>query len=179
MEIANQLYCPNKVCLGLETQQVCVQVIQMHFNQVVPLMTFSDTKIHSVYSVQNWLQRQNNESLTTNFSYNNYYTQGTFGVLVLIPTIFLFNTNKLNSMIHNRVHIFYKDSYIFPEVYIHFAVNLFYAEFLTEVQNIFFFVSKFLEMCKGCLGKSFKCSLGKNYIIKFIATRKHYKNTLC
>lgn len=85
MEIAKQLHCPNKVCLALETQQVCVQVIQMHFNQVVPLMTFSDiTKIHSVYSVQNGLQRQNNESLTTNFPYNNYSTQGTSGVLVLI-----------------------------------------------------------------------------------------------
>lgn len=140
MEIANQLYCPNKVCLGLETQQVCVQVIQMHFNQVVPLMTFSDiTKIHSVYSVQNWLQRQNNESLTTNFSYNNYYTQGTFGVLVLIPIIFYLI--PINSTVRSATEFLpFTKSYLFPAVYIHFALNLFYAEFLTELQNIFFFV---------------------------------------
>lgn len=157
MEIANQLYCPNKVCLGLETQQVCIQVIQMHFNQVVPLMTFSDiTKIHSVYSGQNWLQRQNNESLSANFSYNNYYTQGTFGVLVLMPIIFYLI--PINSTVwYTTEFIPFTKTAIYFQQYIFILLSICFMQNFSLKFKIFSYLSVngllFLEMCKGCLWK--------------------------
>lgn len=43
IEIAKRPGCPNKACLGLETQQLRVQGVQMPFNQLAPWMTFADT----------------------------------------------------------------------------------------------------------------------------------------
>lgn len=80
---------------------------------------------------------------------------------MLKPIICYLINNKLNSVICNRFHTFYKHCFTaiyFAAVYIHFAVNLFFAEFLIEVQNIFLFVSKLFIILRNVLRLS-----GKNH----------------